>query len=144
MYCSSCGSQAASDSVFCHKCGARVSNGMPASPQPVTVGGITFTPGCGERAGLYSANGGRSWVRIVDGQVVPGREGRSVGRTIGGVLAFIGAGFLALLGWGWSRAFLELEGQGNDFAAIVGILGIAAWVAALAFVVGGFSLLSRK
>jgi len=122
--------------------------------EPIVLNGVTYTPGSGPYAGLYSAPG-RGWVRIENGQAIPWKAPkeardpiysgtRSTGRAVGGVLALIVAGFLALLGWSWFQGFAELEAEGNTFSGMLALFACGAWVVAAAFGIWALMLFSRK
>lgn len=57
-------------------------------------------------------------------------------RTIGGIVAY--------LSYGWFQEFNDLQSEGNQFAFILGLLGLGAFVVAAAFGIWGLVLLSKK
>jgi hypothetical protein len=69
---------------------------------------------------------------------------RSTGRTIGGIVALLVALLVAYLGYGWLQGFNNLQSEGNQFAAILGLFGLGAFVVAAAFGIWGLVLLSKK
>lgn len=69
---------------------------------------------------------------------------RSTGRTIGGVVALLVALLVGFLGYGWFQGFNDLQSEGNQFAAILGLFGMGAVVVAAAFGIWGLVLLSKK
>ena len=69
---------------------------------------------------------------------------RSTGRTIGGIVALLVALLVAYLGYGWFQGFNDLQSEGNQFAAILGLFGMGAVVVAAAFGIWGLVLLSKK
>ena len=69
---------------------------------------------------------------------------RSTGRTVGGVLALLVAFFVAWIGWSWFQGFADLQEKGNQFAGMLALLGVGAFVVAGAFGIAGLVLLSRK
>jgi hypothetical protein len=69
---------------------------------------------------------------------------RSTGRTIGGAVALLVALLVGFLGYGWFQGFNDLQSEGNQFAAILGLFGMGAFVVAAAFGIWGLVLLSKK
>jgi len=63
---------------------------------------------------------------------------------VGGVVCLLVAAVLALLGFSWFQGFVTLEADGNQFAGILALLGVGAWVVGAAFGVWGVTLFSRK
>lgn len=148
MFCSSCGTEAAVGAAFCSKCGVAL-GGAVVDLEPVVIDGRTYKPGTGAYAGLYAAEG-RGWVRIVNGRVVSARGAvgeagsRSTGRTVGGVICLIVAFLAGLQCVSWISGFSDLDAQGNQFAGMLAVLGLGAFVVAAGFGVAGIVLLSRK
>jgi len=148
MFCSSCGTEFVEGSIYCAKCGAKVGKSDAATTpprEPIVINGVTFRPGSGEFESLYSAGTG-GWVTIENGIVKKWRSGSqpSTGRKVGGVVCLLVAAVLALLGFSWFQGFVTLEADGNQFAGILALLGVGAWVVGAAFGVWGVTLFSRK
>ena len=143
MFCSGCGAGAAQGAVFCSKCGLSLGETEPLL-EPIVIDGRTYKPGTGPYAGLYAAPG-QAWVRIESGRIVKGSTGsRSSQRTVGGVICLIVAGLAGVQGVSWFSGFTELDAAGNQFAGMLAVLGLGAFVVAAGFGVAGLVLLSRN
>ncbi len=147
MFCSKCGTQASVDAQFCSKCGQPLAGATAAAvTEPVVINGVTYNPGSGPFAGLYSFAGG-GWVTIENGQVRKASAvggGISGGRIVAAIICFIIGGFALLQSFSWFAGFSDLESEGNPFAGMLVPLALAALAVGAGFVVGGIVLVSRK
>ena len=58
------------------------------------------------------------------------RGGPTSGQTAAGVICLVVAALLIWLGMGWFGSFGDLEDNGNDFAGLLALLGLGAFVVA--------------
>ena len=72
------------------------------------------------------------------------RGGPTSGQTAAGVICLVVAALLIWLGMGWFGSFGDLEDNGNDFAGLLALLGLGAFVVAAGFGITGIVLLSKK
>lgn len=64
-------------------------------------------------------------------------------RILGAVVAFLVAALAGLQGLSWIMAFVELDSEGNDFAGMLALLGMAALAVAAAFALAGIFLIKK-
>lgn len=103
----------------------------PPAPGGVPVIPVHYAPPPG------AVWNGQTWI-------APPPEGRSAGRTIGGIVALVVAGFAGLQGISWFTGYVDLDRQGNQFAGMLVVLALGAFVVAAAFGIWGITLLSKK
>ena len=71
-----------------------------------------------------------AWPKTLEtAAVVKGSTGsRSSQRTVGGVICLIVAGLAGVQGVSWFSGFAELDAAGNQFAGVLAVLGLGAFV----------------
>lgn len=70
-------------------------------------------------------------------------QGNSTGRTVGGIILVLVAGFALLQGISWFSGYADLEAQGNQFAGMLVPLALGAFAVAAGFGVWGILLLQK-
>lgn len=84
---------------------------------------------------------GTEWLPVA--QPKPQIQGNSTMRTFGAIVAFIVAGVAGLQGLSWLINFATLDSEGNQFAGILALLGMAALAVGAAFGLAGIFLLKK-
>lgn len=102
----------------------------PPTPSEVPVTPVQYAPPPG------AVWNGQTWV-------MPQPEGRSSGRTVGGIFALIVAGIAMLVGYSWLTGYYDLTAKGNQFASMLLLLALGAGVVAAGFLIWGIQLLSK-
>ena len=98
---------------------------------------VTYQPGQVVNGHVWT---GTAWLLVQQ----PQPESNSTWRLFMGILALVVAAFAAVQGLYWFFAFVRLDGEGNQFAGLLGLLGVGAIAVAVGFGIAGTNLLTKK
>ena len=86
---------------------------------------------------------GSEWLPV-QAQAASTTSSKSGWKLVAAVIAFIVTGIAGIQGMYWLGAFIDLQDQGNPFASILALLGMAALAVAAGFGIAGIMLLNRR
>lgn len=85
---------------------------------------------------------GTEWLAVVPAAKPAGSS--STWKLVAGIVAFVVAAVAGIQGMYWLGAFLDLDNQGNPFAGVLALLGMAALAVAAGFAIAGIMLVNKR